>query len=210
MVPAKARRRAATEDEKAERREELLGAAKEVFANKGFHATTMADVARAGGASYGSVYWYFASKEALFDELMDTEAQALRRHILATVRAAPPGEVTGALEAAVRATFEFFEADRATVKLLFRDSYAMGARFEKHLFTIYEGFIADLEQLLVRGQEQGEIVDAPAHVVAFSVAALVGQLAHRRLTTDDGLSAAVVAQFVVNLLLDGLRPRTGT
>lgn len=39
------------------------------------------------------------------------------------------------------------------------------------------------------------------------VAALISQLALRRLSTDDGLSAEVVADFVVTLLLDGLRPR---
>jgi len=44
-------------------------------------------------------------------------------------------------------------------------------------------------------------------MVAYSVAALVGQVAHRRLVTDDGLPAAVAADFVVSLLLNGLLPR---
>jgi AcrR family transcriptional regulator len=212
-------RRASNEDDKARRRESLLAAAKKVFAQKGFHATTMGDVAKAGRSSYGTVYWYFPSKDALFHELMDNEKESLRRHILSAVSAAVPattsaapeesgaGELTAILRAAIRATFEFFEADKATVKLLFRDSYAMGDRFEKHLFSIYEGFIADLADLITEAQRSGEIVETPPHVVAFSIAALVGQLAYRRLTTDDGLDARVVAEFVVNLLLDGLRPR---
>ena len=37
--------------------------------------------------------------------------------------------------------------------------------------------------------------------------ALISQLALRRLATDDGVPASVVADFVVTLLLDGLRPR---
>ena len=44
-------------------------------------------------------------------------------------------------------------------------------------------------------------------MIAFSVAALIGQIALRRLSTDDGLDAGVVAEFVVSLVLDGLRPR---
>lgn len=203
------RQRASSDDDKARRRESLLAAAKKVFAQKGFHEATMGDVAKAGRSSYGTVYWYFPSKDALFHELMDNEKEALRRHILTAVADASGGPVdlTSMLEAAIRATFEFFESDKATVKLLFRDSYAMGSRFEKHLFSIYEGFISDLSDLISEAQHRGEIVEAPPHVVAFSIAALVGQLAYRRLTTDDGLSAGVVAQFVVNLLLDGLRPR---
>jgi len=207
MTAEKTRRRAANDEEKAWRRNEILAAAKTVFATKGFHATTMADVARETRSSYGTVYWYFPSKDSLFDELMDAEGEALRHSILDAVTAAAPDDVSAALEVAIRATFEFFEADRASVKLLFRDSLATGDRFERHLGVIYEGFIADLRQLVVTAQEQGDLVDAPPEIVAFSVAALIGQLALRRLATDDGLSAAVLAQFVVNLLLDGLRPR---
>jgi hypothetical protein len=107
----------------------------------------------------------------------------------------------------VRATFEFFESDRALVKLLFRDSYALGDRFEKHLFGIYERFITDIEKIIEDAQRRGLIIDAPPRMVAYSVAALVGQIAHRRLVTDDGLSVEVTADFVVSLLLNGLLPR---
>jgi hypothetical protein len=44
-------------------------------------------------------------------------------------------------------------------------------------------------------------------MVAYSVAALIGQLAHRRLITDDGVTAADVADFVVEFIGNGLRPR---
>jgi len=60
------------------------------------------------------------------------------------------------------ATFEFFEADKATVKLLFRDAYALGDRFEKHLGGIYERFIDDIETFIVAAQERGEVVAGPA------------------------------------------------
>ena len=66
------------------------------------------------------------------------------------------------LRAAVQATFEFFEADKATVKLLLRDAYALGDRFEKHLGGIYERFIDDIETIIVVAQERGKVVSRPA------------------------------------------------
>ena len=197
-------RRAMTDEAKGERRDAILDAAKDVFAERGYHATTMADVANAASLSYGSVYWYFDSKDALFHALMDREEQALRDHV-ASALAAPLGE--DAFRLAVRSTFEFFEADRRGVKLLFRDSYALGDGFERHLGGIYERFISDIEDMIRAAQARGLIVDQPARLIAFSVAALIGQLALRRSTTDDGVEAGVVADFVVSLLLDGLRPR---
>jgi len=51
---------------RAERREQILAAALEVFAEKGFHATRVSDVAARAGVSQGTIYWYFPSKEELF------------------------------------------------------------------------------------------------------------------------------------------------
>ncbi len=192
-----------------------MAAAKEVFARKGFHATTVADIAKQAGLAYGLIYWYFDSKDELFHALMAVEEQALRAHLTAALNGAG-GPVDGAggeaslralLEASVQATFEFFEADRATVKLLLRDAYSLGDRFEKHLGGIYERFIDDIETVIVAAQERGEVVAAPPRMVAYTLAALVGQLAHRRLSTDDDVTAAQVADFVASLVLDGLRPR---
>ena len=80
-VVARAMRRAVTDEDKEQRRVEILAAAKRVFARKGFQATTIADVAKAAKVSYGSIYWYFDSKDELFHSLMDSEERALRTHI---------------------------------------------------------------------------------------------------------------------------------
>jgi AcrR family transcriptional regulator len=205
------RARAVTEEDKEQRREAILVAAKEVFAASGYHATTMADVARAARISYGSVYWYFDSKDALFHALMDSEEQALRRHIdtaLAGLDSDTDSE--DAFRVSVRATFEFFEDDRDVVKLLFRDALVLGEPFDRHLAGIYEGFVAEIEQTIEGAQAAGRVVEAPARMIAFSVAALISQLALRRLATDDGLPASVVADFVVTMLFDGLRSRSGS
>jgi len=202
------RARAVTNEAKERRREVILSAAKRVFARKGYHATTIADVAKAARISYGSVYWYFDSKDALFHALMDSEEVALRRHIDAALedldREADGEE---AFRVSVRATFEFFEDDRDVVKLLFRDSLVLGEPFDRHLAAIYEGFIGEIEETIAAAQAAGRMAEAPARMIAFSLAALISQLALRRLATDDGVAASVVADFVVTLLLDGLRPR---
>ncbi len=209
--PARRRKRpnrAVGDEAKEQRREEILSAAKTTFASKGFHATTIGDVAKAAGVSYGSIYWYFDSKDALFHALMDHQEAALRSHIDATV-AELDGSTDGEafFRSSVRATFEFFEADRDVVRLLFQDSLVLGDRFDRHLAGIYEGFIADIETTIEVAQRAGYVIEAPPRMIAFTVAALISQLALRRLATDDGLSADVVADFVVTLLLDGLRPR---
>ncbi len=206
--PVRDRRiRAVGDEQKAARRIQILRAAKTVFAEHGFQAATMSAVARAAGLSYGAVYWYFGSKDALFHALIDLEDGELRAAIAAAVASVPPDDPERLLTSAVEATFRFFEADRDAVQLIFRDYYSLGGKFEDHLFRIRESYVDDIEAFLAAARARGALVDAPARVAAFSIAALIGQLAHRRLSIDDGLDAAVVAEFTVHLVLDGLRPR---
>jgi AcrR family transcriptional regulator len=49
-----------------ERRRQILEAALSVFAKKGYHATNVSDVAAQAGVSQGTIYWYFDSKDELF------------------------------------------------------------------------------------------------------------------------------------------------
>ena len=178
-------RRALSDRDKERRRAEILAAAKKVFARKGFHGTTIAEIAQTAELSYGSIYWHFDSKDALFHELMETEGQALRRHVTEALDSPAGGDPEAPFRAAVRATFEFFEVDRALVKLLLRDSYALGDRFERPLFGIYEGFISDIEAIVTDASRRGMVVDYPPRLVAVWVGALVGTLVLQRSPESD-------------------------
>lgn len=210
MGPTRAMRRAVSDADKQRRRRDLLVAAKALFAERGFQATTIADVARQAGVSYGVVYWYFESKGDLFHALLADEEAHLRERIAAALVAAPPdASLRRGLRDAVRVTFEYFDEDRASAALLFRDSLSISDDFERHLFGIYGRFIDELESGVRSAQDAGGVRTAPSRLVAFSAAAIIGQLALRRLTTDDGLTADEAAEFTVDLLLEGLRPRGG-
>jgi AcrR family transcriptional regulator len=54
----------------AERRRQLIGSAADLFLHKGYHATTMDDIARCAGMSKKTVYQVFSSKSELFDALL--------------------------------------------------------------------------------------------------------------------------------------------
>lgn len=209
MAPPRTLRRAVSAQDKERRRLQILAAARQSFADHGYHETTMADVARQAGLSYGVVYWYFESKDELFQGLMTAEEDALRAHISAALREVGdhPG-VQDLLRCAVQATFGYFEMNPASTRLLFRDTSALGDRFERHLSDIFGRFIANLEVLVIDAQDRGALRPAPPRMVAYSCAVLIGQIALRRQRTDDGLSVDEATDFTVDLLIDGLAPRS--
>ena len=71
----------------AETRERLLRAAADVFAERGYEGTRVADIAAAAGVSNGAMYAHFASKAELLVEALRTHG----RRLLADLLAADPG-----------------------------------------------------------------------------------------------------------------------
>lgn len=72
-----------------QRREEILDVARECFAEKGFNATTMAEVARRARMSVGNLYNYFHGKAAIIESLAEREVKKLADEGRAAARDAP-------------------------------------------------------------------------------------------------------------------------
>lgn len=190
------------------RRDEIITAANKVFARNGFDATTIADVAKEAGRPFDVVYQHFDSKDALFQAMIAAQEYALRTHVAVALAAsgASFGYAEVPFRATLRAMIEFFDSDRAATRLLFRDAYTKDSSFKERLGGFYERYTDDIETLVIAAQRRGEIVAAPSRLVAYTLTVLIGQLVHRRLTTDDGISAAEAADFIVSLVMKGLRP----
>ena len=66
VTPSKRKSQPRWKRRKEARPEELVAAALDVFVERGYEATTLADVARRAGVTKGTIYLYFENKEALF------------------------------------------------------------------------------------------------------------------------------------------------
>src|SRR5512135_1666347 len=71
-----------------DKRECILSAALELFADKGFHGTAVPEIAQKAGVAAGTIYRYFTSKEAIVNAVY----QRHKSQLLATVMADFPYE----------------------------------------------------------------------------------------------------------------------
>ena len=101
----------------AERRQQLLVAALDVFAVRGFHSTSMNDVAEAAGVTKPVLYQHFESKRDLYRELLGEIGADLRHAIAkATVE---PSSPRGQLERGFSTYFAWVNDHRTAFDLLF-------------------------------------------------------------------------------------------
>ncbi len=69
---------------------EILGRARNAFAEKGFDGASMQDIARSAGMSVGNFYRYFPSKAAMVEALITADMQEMERDFRQILTAADP------------------------------------------------------------------------------------------------------------------------
>jgi AcrR family transcriptional regulator len=104
----------------AERRATILDAAMEVFASRGFHGSSIDEIARAAGISKALIYEHFPSKKDLHNSLLEYQVDELLGRLDASAATGEAGDLR--LRAGVDAFLGFVEERREAWRMLFRDS----------------------------------------------------------------------------------------
>jgi TetR/AcrR family transcriptional regulator, cholesterol catabolism regulator len=103
----------------SERREHLVRLAAELFAKKGFQATTVREIADEAGILSGSLYHHFDSKESIVDEVLATFFDELMSANRTAVDAG--GDPREVLSELVRIAFGTLEPHRAAITVMQND-----------------------------------------------------------------------------------------
>jgi AcrR family transcriptional regulator len=114
---------------RSQRRADMVAIAAELFAQKGYRATTVREIADAAGILSGSLYHHFDSKESIGDEILSGFINEVMANYRAAVdRAKDP---RAALEQIVRTTSHTLSRHRAALTILQNDwnHFAAHARF---------------------------------------------------------------------------------
>lgn len=93
--------RARSAEDKDLRRTHLIEAATQLFADADYDAVTIARVAEAAGVAKGTAYIYFATKEALFLELVRAELQQWQQELIAALKRLRTRQPLDAVPAAI-------------------------------------------------------------------------------------------------------------
>jgi len=168
------RTEAANQRIREEQRAKILNSARKVFARKGV-AATMADVAAAAGVSQGLAYRYFASKEALFQELVEQSVQTG----IAGIQRIPnmPGTLRERLGYLVSMAWEGRREHPEIYQLMYQvlDDDATSANIRELIGRQGQTYQNVLRQLIVEGQATGEVAEGdPDQLVIVFLTSLDG------------------------------------
>ena len=203
-LPSPAPRRSARNGTAApDKREAILKAATQVFAQRGFFQSQVADIARAAGIAAGTVYLYFRSKDDLLVSIFErTMKETLAEGEAAIAEVADPRE---RLRRIARLHLERMGRDRDTAVVFqveLRQSTKFMERFSSTYLRDYLGIIRDT---IADGQASGAFRSTfNPTIAAKALFGALDEMATNWILTHRKYALAAQADEVVDLFLNGV------
>ena len=202
-APAAPRRRRLA---RSARREQLLGAAREVFAAQGYHAAAMDAIAERGGVTKPVLYQHFPSKLDLYLALLDAAVEALLEDVRAALASTSDNRQRAA--ATVAAYFRFVEGDGAGFRLVFESDLTNEAGVRERTERLTEQCVSALSPLIA---EESGLPAGDADLVAAGLVGTAQVAARYWLREGASIPREEAAGLVATLTWRGVRglPRAG-
>ncbi|WP_097232445.1 TetR/AcrR family transcriptional regulator [Streptomyces zhaozhouensis] len=155
------------------REREIVDAALRVFAQRGYHAAVVDEIADLAGISKPMVYLYLGSKENLFVACVRRSSQALVRAFREAADSGDAPELR--LWRGLSAFFAFVAEDRDSWVMLHRQAPEQSEAITAELAQARESVMREVADLVRRGIDEGGADDRLGEVdVDFVAQALVG------------------------------------
>jgi AcrR family transcriptional regulator len=192
---------------RSDRMEQTLEVAHRLFAERGYAAVTMDEIAGEVGVTKPLLYNYFGNKERLYIACMERAGDALTAAIgQAVAETDSPGDALGA---GVRAFFSFLDSDRAAWAVLFDETLPHGGEVFDRVAE-YRGQIAEL----VSGSLIAQLPDrsrkaAKTEIEALSTALLgAAEALARWWLRTEAIGAQDAAELLISTVEPGIRARS--
>ncbi len=203
-----------TKEEKI--KEEVLLAAQQLFQRYGFQKTTMEDIARSMGRGKSTLYYYYKSKDEIYEAIIVKEAM----DVISRVSAATASVNTASekLKVYLITTYTVIRE-----KILLNDAVRV-EMFQGDMPVVSSGSMASnlkrlneitrqsIKNILMDGIQGGEFrenltkeLDAVAYVVMTSLVSVAFRLAQERTSEGARLTESEVLEALTDVLISGLK-----
>jgi AcrR family transcriptional regulator len=189
------------------RRAEIIKQAEKVFATKGFHNVTVAEIAHASGFSIGLLYQFFESKENLYTTMISEKLDLMYAEIRKAANMAK--DITGKLEALVDAHLQFIEKNTDFCRLFIKGENAALSEamksLRKKLIDDYFKHITFIENLLKEGIKKGVLRALPPHDMASALFHLIRASSMEWMLVPAKESLSSKRGFILDIFLNGVK-----
>ncbi|HET9325455.1 MAG TPA: TetR/AcrR family transcriptional regulator [Candidatus Eisenbacteria bacterium] len=191
-------------EKRRRRRAEILHAALRAFRNKGYHATTLDDIALHVGVRKTALYHYFPDKQAILHEC-HREASAELSRILREARAFETArdQLTHVIREHVRVMTETLEGSPLAFEVT-----AFSPDLQRELMAARDAYERGMRRIIERGIRQREFRKVDSKVAVFVILGAINWIA-RWYRPEGALHAPELGEQYAEHLLQGMAKHDG-
>lgn len=202
-------RRSAQVDVAADRRKQILRAAVEVFAERGFHRTRVSDIAKRAGVAYGLIYHYFDSKDDVLNSVF-AENWAVFIKVLHDIEASTELSAVRKLESIAALLVDALRVAPMIIQVIIQEISRSDRFVQANKLSAFEEAFSVVHRIIVSGQRTGELKSSldprvGAYIFFGALETICTGFMIRAIACASDDEAEVVKRTVREILLAGMK-----
>lgn len=188
-------------DEQRAKEQIILRAAQGLFAERGFHNTTIDMIADGAGIGKGTVYLYFASKKDLLVTLFERRSAEMMAMLNEAVTARK--SAADRLHALIRAHFDFYFKHKEFVRFVYAHLGELAEDMKRRVEASEQDVDGLLQNVLQQGIEEGLLRPLPLRSLQHGLQGLIHANAFYWAVGADEAGPEALADFVYDVFCHG-------
>lgn len=186
-------------NEATARRDEIIRVAAQIFAAKGYHATTLDEIARELGVTKPALYYHVRNKEEILREIINKIMEPMETAIKVGGSGLSPREK---IESIIQILVRFGAERKETTLIAFEELKILPKRSRDAIRRRQKGLEDILQEVLREGVKQGIFSVADEKMAAFTILASSNWV-YRWYQPDGGLTPSEIAEKFVRFFENG-------
>lgn len=182
-------------------RDKVLAAAVQMFAEYGYHAATMRDIARMAGIQAASIYYHYASKQALLVEVMETHMRQLNANLEQIV--SKQDTVQQRLYEAISSHIRLHTTYKSEFFIIDTEIRSLKGENRGEVLALRDQYEDLFQKLLREGMEQGVLRQTDVKVSSYAIIAMCTEVA-QWFRPSGRLSVQQVIEIYNQMVTEGL------
>ncbi len=182
-------------------REGILEAAARIFSEKGYHATSMQDIAEAVDLQKASLYHHFSSKQEILMGILDRALDLINTRLELVL--SQPLSIEEKLRCAMVSYLQTIAENQPLAGVLLLELRSLDPELKARQASRREKFEGIWRDLIIEGKQQGIFTDVDPSLTGRAILGVINWTVtwYRR---DGPRSAQEIAELYADLLLEGL------
>lgn len=179
----------------------MLRSAANIFFAKGFHATSLEEVARDVGMLKGSLYYYIKSKDDLLFQLLLAGIEDGDAYIEKQID--PAGDPVEQLERAIRAQIDYIIQNKVPFGLFLHEFDSLPGKRQHKLTAVMSRYNNRFVELVRKGQQQGKLMKGEPWIIVNGMLGMCNWL-YRWYDIDHISDTEQIKQVFLDVIFKGI------